>query len=208
MKVRVLAPAKLNLGLEILGRRSDGYHEVRTLYCAISLFDRIEIGNKSVSASAFGEGDLAIRARDAFLVAAMQCDRVGISIRKRIPVAAGMGGGSSDAAAVLLAMNQHMPGVDVLPIARSLGSDVPFLLGAGLALGRGRGEELEPLPFRAVWFVVLTPMQSIQDKTRTMFAALTANDFSDGSEVLSDAARLRNGAKLPNRFRNAFTRAL
>jgi len=208
MKVRALAPAKLNLGLEILGRRSDGYHEVRTLYCAISLFDRIKIGKELVSGSAFGERDLATRARDAFLETAKEREHVGISIRKRIPVAAGMGGGSSDAAAVLLGMNQRRPGVDLIPIARNLGSDVPFLLSAGLALGSGRGEELEPLPFRAMWFIVLTPIQAMPDKTRMMFASLLVNDFSDGSTVLDSATRLRQDAELPIAFHNGFARAL
>ena len=154
---RVRAYAKLNLGLRVLYKRPDGYHELRTVFQTISLADELEISCASAKqTSVVIEGtpeipdNLADRAARAVLDAAGRHAAVRIRLRKRIPSGAGLGGGSSDAAAVLLALpvlagfRIAMP--DLAALGAQLGSDVPFFLYGGTALGLGRGEELYPLP--------------------------------------------------------------
>ncbi|MBC7248355.1 MAG: 4-(cytidine 5'-diphospho)-2-C-methyl-D-erythritol kinase [Actinobacteria bacterium] len=151
------APAKINLYLEVGQLRPDGYHLVRTVMQAVALCDlvKVEVQDGGVGVELLVEGDappgeenLCHRAATAFLEAARLEWGVNIRLRKRIPVAAGLGGGSSDAAAVLRGLN-HLAG-DILPreelmgLAASLGSDVPFFLVGGTALGEGRGERIIP----------------------------------------------------------------
>jgi 4-diphosphocytidyl-2-C-methyl-D-erythritol kinase len=156
-----LAPAKLNLGLEILRRREDGYHEIETIFVPLALADRLTLAH-----GAPGSGPkLAIRGRagdlpadDSNLVvraARRTCAELGVpcdldlALEKEIPIAAGLGGGSSDAAATLLgveALHQRTLPVGARErIARELGADVPFFLDPRPALGRGIGDLLEPL---------------------------------------------------------------
>ena len=167
------AHAKVNLGLAVIARRGDGFHEIETLMARISLADEVRVrlaGTPGVTfeasyeagaASAVRDGaalptgseNLAVRAAEAYLTArrarATRSAEVGvhIALAKRIPIAAGLGGGSSDAAAVLRALAALLPSeVDVDRLARDLGSDVPFfLLDTDLAVARGRGERLTPL---------------------------------------------------------------
>lgn len=150
--------AKINLGLEVGNLRPDGFHEVRTVYQSIALADLLEVhpASRGLSFSCEGEGapadeeNLVVRAAHA-LQAAFSCKK-GARIRliKRIPVQAGLGGGSADAAVTLLALTRlwRLPAApaDLLPLAAALGSDVPFFLTGGTALGVGRGEEVYPLP--------------------------------------------------------------
>lgn len=168
-----IAHAKLNLGLAVIARRGDGYHEIETLMARISLADEVRVrvtGTPEVTFEATyeegaagavragaelpsGSANLAVRAAESYLSArhakAPQSADVGvhITLTKRIPIAAGLGGGSSDAAAVLRALAALLPcEVDVMTLARDLGSDVPFfLLDTALAVARGRGERLTPL---------------------------------------------------------------
>lgn len=158
--VRVAAPAKLNLFLRVLAREADGFHGVETLLCRISLADEVEatrIDAPGVALDAGGadlgpEADnLAVRA--ARLVLDSTGNRFGVQLRlgKQIPVRAGLGGGSSDAAAALAATNalagNAIPRHELLQLAARLGSDVPFFLsGAALALAWGHGERLLRLP--------------------------------------------------------------
>jgi 4-diphosphocytidyl-2-C-methyl-D-erythritol kinase len=157
--VRVEAPAKVNLHLRILGRRPDGYHDLETLFQAIDLRDVLDFerGGAGIELEVDGEdvgpaADILVkRAALAFLAAAGRISEgVRIRLEKRIPSGAGLGGGSSDAAATLRAMDALFPGAvppgRITAIAVGLGSDVPFFLGASpLAVGRGRGESLEPI---------------------------------------------------------------
>lgn len=158
-EVRILAPAKVNLGLAVLGSRADGYHELRTVFQAVSLCDRIVARRvrrgvlvHCPALPGLGERNLAHRAASLFFEQTGIASGVRIDLEKRIPPGGGLGGGSSDAAAVLLACCRLF---DVRPEpgalrawAASLGSDVPFFLGGGAAIGRGRGEFIEPLaPF-------------------------------------------------------------
>jgi 4-diphosphocytidyl-2-C-methyl-D-erythritol kinase len=169
-QVRVKALAKINLDLRVLGVRGDGYHELRTVFQTVSLADTIDIGyvagrETAVCATADVEipgQNLAGRAAELALEAMKKRGRVEIRIEKRIPMGAGLGGGSSDAAAVLLAMpalvGRRLELGTLMDMAGCLGSDVPFFLLGGRALGMGRGTELYPLPEPAArWGVLATP---------------------------------------------------
>ena len=156
-RVRVRALAKINLDLRVLGKRPDGFHELRTVFQTISLADSLDIAYTPARRTAIELEDplalpdnLVTRAAHAAMDAMRATGRVHIRLVKRIPMGAGLGGGSSDAAAVLLAL----PALAGRPIGMSrlcrsageLGSDVPFFLLGGAAVGVGRGTELFPLP--------------------------------------------------------------
>jgi len=160
--VRVPAYAKVNLRLDVLGRRADGYHELRTIFQAISLHDtlvletRRELGidlciaGNSQLAGEPGQDNLVYRAiRDLGSEIELK-HGVRAVLTKRIPVGRGLGGGSSDAAAALIGLLQltgkRVEAARLLQIASSLGADVPFFLLGGRALGIGRGDEIYPLP--------------------------------------------------------------
>ncbi len=150
--------AKVNLSLKVLGRRPDGYHELRTVFQTVGLADRIEFefeparrGLEIALDDALAIPDnLVLRAARLFCETCRVRGALRIRLRKRIPMGAGLGGGSSNAAAVLLALGPltgRRVAMDRLhAMAESLGSDVPFFLYGGTALGLGRGEELYPLP--------------------------------------------------------------
>jgi 4-diphosphocytidyl-2-C-methyl-D-erythritol kinase len=156
-RVRLRAFAKLNLDLRVLGKRPDGYHELRTIFQTISLADSLEIdftpGRKTVveleDALAIPD-NLVTRAAHLALAAMRTGGRVAMRLTKRIPMGAGLGGGSSDAAAVLLALpvlaGRRLDLAKLGELAQQLGSDVPFFLVGGRAVGIGRGAELFPLP--------------------------------------------------------------
>ena len=171
-RVRVLAHAKVNLHLRVLGRRADGYHDLETIFQAIDLHDVLEIeeGGAGVALSVTGEDEgpvednLVARAARAFLARAGRgLEGVRVRLEKRIPTGAGLGGGSSDAAATLRALDalfpRAVPPEEIRAIAEGLGSDVPFFLGpTPLALGRGRGEVIEPItPLPSLPGVVVLP---------------------------------------------------
>ena len=152
--VKLRSLAKINLDLRILHKRSDGFHELRTVFQTISLADTIEIEyaqsrrtDLTIEGSVDIPDNLILRAARAYLDAARLQARIHFRLTKRIPMGGGLGGGSSNAAAVLLAL-PALAGkpIDVEKIAAGLGSDVPFFLYGGAALGLGRGEELYPLP--------------------------------------------------------------
>jgi 4-diphosphocytidyl-2-C-methyl-D-erythritol kinase len=155
--VRVRAFAKLNLGLRVLYRRPDGYHELRTVFQTISLADQLEIyfaraRNTRIAIEGTPEipDNLVERAAHAVMEALSIHGNISFRLKKNIPTGAGLGGGSSDAAAVLLALpvlaRKALPSDVLFKLATELGSDVPFFLHGGTALGLGRGEELYPLP--------------------------------------------------------------
>jgi 4-diphosphocytidyl-2-C-methyl-D-erythritol kinase len=155
----VRAPAKVNLFLRVLGRREDGFHELLTVFQAIGLFDRIEVSltDGGIALEVVGPDlgpdpeNLAFRAARALLEEVNTPLGARIRLEKHIPAGAGLGGGSSDAAGVLVAVNRllggPLPSDRLASIGADLGSDVPFFLGEEpLALGRGRGESLVALP--------------------------------------------------------------
>lgn len=186
--------AKLNLGLEVLGLRQDGYHELRTIFQTIGLHDRITLrprrdGELRVRCAHPGvpedDTNLAVRAAQALRRYAGLTRGLTIEIDKRIPVAGGLGGGSSNAAAVLLGLDRLWKlglGPDgLLPLARRLGADVPFFLVGGTALGISRGDEIYPLrrQLRA-HVVVIDPERPISTARifKRLDAALTPRENS------------------------------
>src|SRR5580704_13123146 len=158
--IRVPAYAKLNLRLDVLGRRADGYHELRTIFQAISLHDTLALETKrepGIELRITGNAQLAGEpGKDNLVYRAIEelgreiGLRQGVSalLTKRIPVGRGLGGGSSDAAAALVALlrlsEKRVASARVLEIASGLGADVPFFLHGGRALGIGRGDEIYP----------------------------------------------------------------
>lgn len=164
--MNVKAYAKINLGLHIVGKRSDGFHDVETIFHRIDLFDSINIENSADISIACTDpsipvdsGNLCWKAAEMLRKESGIASGALITIKKKIPVGAGLGGGSSDAAAVLTALNA-MWGLslseDVLRrIALQLGSDVPFFLEKGSAFGEGRGERLTPLELNLPYWIVL-----------------------------------------------------
>jgi len=160
--VRVPAYAKVNLRLDVLGRRADGYHELRTIFQAISLHDTLVLETKrepGIDLRIAGNSQLAgEQGRDNLVYRALEVLGREIGLRqgvravltKRIPVGRGLGGGSSDASAALLGLlrltGKRIAAARLLEIASSLGADVPFFLHGGRALGIGRGDEIYPLP--------------------------------------------------------------
>ncbi|MFQ5511273.1 MAG: 4-(cytidine 5'-diphospho)-2-C-methyl-D-erythritol kinase [Candidatus Krumholzibacteriia bacterium] len=174
-RYRARARAKVNLALEIIRRRRDGYHELETILQSVNLYDELELefdhsGRIDIDCSdpaiPTGPGSLCYR---AVAKVARFCGReIGakIHIDKRIPTGAGLGGGSSDAAAVLLAADRALglgaSAAELGDLALELGSDVPFMLCGGTMLGQGRGEVLTPLePLRAGYFLIVKPPISI-----------------------------------------------
>jgi 4-diphosphocytidyl-2-C-methyl-D-erythritol kinase len=159
--------AKLNLGLEVLGLRQDGYHELRTIFQTISLRDDVVLtlrgGGISVRCDNTGvpqdETNLAARAALELARFARRPPDVGIEIVKRIPVSGGLGGGSSNAASVLLGLDRlwrlGLGPAGLLPLARRIGADVPFFLVGGTALGLARGDEVYPLHLQVRAHVVV-----------------------------------------------------
>lgn len=167
---RVLAPAKLNLRLKVTGRRPDGYHELVSVMVPVTLRDEIFLGTGPAGIRLNtlgipvpqGEDNLVFRAARAFFLRTRLKTAVSISLVKNIPVAAGLGGGSSDAAATLVGLNDlcHRPlsGDELAELALGLGADVPFFLVGGPCLATGIGEVLTPLPdWPSRWYVIVTP---------------------------------------------------
>jgi 4-diphosphocytidyl-2-C-methyl-D-erythritol kinase len=163
-------PAKVNLHLQVLGRRQDGFHEVRTLLVPVGLFDHLRVEEAPAgvlelvvegAAEVPVEGNTVLRAAQLLQEATGVQRGARLFLRKGIPVAAGLGGGSSDGAAALVLLSR-LWGLPVTwqalyPLAAALGSDVPFFLLGGLCWGVGRGEEVYPLPDLPPWWVVLVP---------------------------------------------------
>lgn len=156
VQVTVPSLAKLNLDLRVLGKRPDGYHELRTIFQTVSLGDRLTIGfepSKTLSLDLDSSIDipdnLILRAARLVVETLKIRAHIRISLKKKIPMGAGLGGGSSNAASILLALPAlaHKPiaMAETVHLAKSLGSDVPFFLLGGTALGIGRGTELYPM---------------------------------------------------------------
>jgi 4-diphosphocytidyl-2-C-methyl-D-erythritol kinase len=187
VEVVIQTPAKLNLFFEVLAKRGDGYHEIETLICPISLFDTVHFRAESsgcvefhcVVSRGFGEKEnaglgLIPRGCDNLAVRAVELLRTRAGIRagallglvKRIPAVSGLGGGSSDAAAALTAANigwkLDWPVSELARLAAELGSDIPFFLAGGSAICRGRGERIDPVQnFGELHFVVVRPPEGL-----------------------------------------------
>ena len=158
--MEIAAPAKINLWLRVLGRREDGFHEIESLFLPLDLADRLKIERTDSPDMAFscddpalpaGEDNLVVKAARLFRERTGVTGGVRILLEKRIPQGAGLGGGSSDAAAALRGLNElFAAGLGepaLLEMAAALGSDVPFFISARPAICRGRGERIEPCDF-------------------------------------------------------------
>ena len=175
------APAKLNLFLHVVGRRADGYHLLQTVFRLIDLVDWIEFSPREDSAIRLAEplpgvpedADLTVRA--ARLLQEAGAVRTGVTIRvaKRIPIGGGLGGGSSDAATTLIALNElwdaGLSRAELSALAVRLGADVPFFLLGRNAFAEGIGERLTPLDLGPAWYVVITPQVAVS--TREIFSS-------------------------------------
>jgi 4-diphosphocytidyl-2-C-methyl-D-erythritol kinase len=191
------APAKVNLALHVTGRRPDGYHLIQTLAVFTALGDRIAVeeasadvfhlsGLHSHSLSANGD-NLVIRARDLLReIAGAPCPPVAIALEKNLPVASGLGGGSSDAAATLKALMRHwrlsIPEKRLAEAALSLGADLPMCLAARPLLASGIGERLTPLPLLPAFDMVLVN-PGVEVATPKVFSALESRDGSPLPQV-------------------------
>jgi 4-diphosphocytidyl-2-C-methyl-D-erythritol kinase len=214
--VEVRAPAKINLTLEVLGERSDGFHEIRSVVQTIDLYDDLRFRSNLqlrfiCDNPDFIVGESLVSKAAALLQEASGSDRgATIEIKKRIPMVAGLGGDSSDAAAVLSGLNQlwklRLSLVELAELASKLGSDVPFFLYGGTALMEGRGEKLKalpPLPRR--WVVLLVPPFSrVKEKTTRLYAGLKSSHYTDG-QITEKLARALNDEKFrPSLLFNTF----
>ena len=163
--MKIFAPAKVNLGLSVLGRRGDGDHELHGVMLPLSTGDELEVERAaSLSLVVRGadlpgdEDNLVYRAARAYLDAAGVWEGARIVLHKRLPIASGLGGGSSDAASILLALGQLYPAEVELPaLARALGADVPFFLLRGPALAEGVGERLTKVRVPELNLVLANP---------------------------------------------------
>lgn len=194
MIVRLDAPAKINLSLHVLGRRTDGFHEIRTVFQAVDLSDEIQLWRegRGIELETVGADlgpartNLAYRAAESFLESFPDSRGVRIRLVKRIPAGAGLGGGSSDAAAVLrcLAADRPTPPAptELMRLGAALGSDVPFFLGRStLAGATGRGERLRPLtPLPEAHLVLALPPAHVS--TVEAYRALGRGPLDEGDE--------------------------
>ncbi|HEY2664165.1 MAG TPA: 4-(cytidine 5'-diphospho)-2-C-methyl-D-erythritol kinase [Candidatus Binataceae bacterium] len=206
VKLAALAtPAKINLFLRVTGKRADGYHELDSVFVPISLFDRVTVemrtaGSNSVSLRTgspdvpIGERNLAVRAARKFLDEFRLKSAVAIELNKQIPIGAGLGGGSSDAAAVLRLMASLCRIEDprrLAALALSIGADLPFFLDPRPGHVRGVGEQIEPLKrMPAMHFVIGIPL--VEVSTTEVFSNLERSGWS-GPASESDIASLERG---------------
>jgi 4-diphosphocytidyl-2-C-methyl-D-erythritol kinase len=221
--VRVPAFAKVNLRLEILGRRPDGYHELRTIFQAVTLHDTLVletsrepgidlriVGNVQL-ASEPGKDNLVYRAIHELSRELRFHDGVRAVLTKRIPVGRGLGGGSSDAAAALIGLmrlaKKRVEAARLSEIASSLGADVPYFLRGGRALGIGRGDEIYPLPDLARRYVLVVSPHEIAVPTREAYRwiAERLTKASDATKLIRFCAQCWSpqGGALENDFEDA-----
>jgi 4-diphosphocytidyl-2-C-methyl-D-erythritol kinase len=216
--MRTVAPAKVNWTLEVLGKRDDGYHEIRSVMQTVDLCDDVSIESSAALSLAVAgeheasEDDLTLKA--ARLIAARVGSELPAAIRvtKRIPVGSGLGGGSSDAAATMRLLNElHGLGLsaeDLATAGAEVGSDVPFFVYGGTALVEGRGERVTPLPDASeTWMVLVVPPIRVAEKTKRMYQALRLGDFSNGGRSDALSQRVLQGERVSQEdIHNVFER--
>ena len=204
----LLAPAKVNLILEVLDRRGDDYHEIRSLMQTVSLCDLLsfelaeDVSLECTEPSLQNNDNLVVRVAK-LLQETCGCRKgARIKLEKRIPWGAGLGGGSSDAAATLLALNElwglKLSTSQLVQLGARLGSDIPFFFHRGIALVEGRGEKVtllsQSLP---QWFVLLIPpVPCPPQKTRELYSRLGKSHYTDGSRVTKALDALSRSGQL------------
>lgn len=205
MTLVLRAYGKLNLTLEVLGRRPDGYHQVVSVLQTVSLADVLtfrpgaQLTLRCSDRALESEGNLVLQAA-RLLQTATGCSRgVAVVLEKGIPTAGGLGGGSADAAATLWALARlwDLPAAQLPDLAARLGSDVPFFLEGGTALAQGRGERIIPLPpAPESWFLVVRPKLDIPEKTATLYHLLGEEHWTRGGAAQQLAEALRQGERV------------
>ena len=212
----VPAWAKINLTLSVLAKRQDGYHALASVMQTISLCDtlRFQLTSQDDLSCAVdvpalsNDQNLALRAARLLREEGYLSSGVSIELHKEIPAQGGLGGGSSDAASVLTALNRlyslGLSEARLEELGARLGSDVPFFIRGGTALVEGRGEFVTPLPdAESLWLIVARPPVSIS--TADVFRRLTAEDYGDDQDTSAIVAAIRNGEPLPlERLSNTF----
>lgn len=184
------SPAKINLRLEILRKREDGYHELRTVFQKINLYDRLHFCLKrqrgiSIKVDPPGlptdEKNLVYRAAQAFLRKTDYQGGVEIKIEKRIPLGAGLGGGSSNAATTLMALNQllgkGLSDRELMTLGLAIGADVPFFFLGGSAIATGIGEKLKKIELPALWYILIYPGFEVSTRWAYQNFVLTKKRF-------------------------------
>lgn len=215
----ITAPAKINLTLEVLRKRPDGFHEIRSVFQAVDLYDTLHIApGVGINYNCDLQGWSGQKSLMSKTVALLQetCgvkNGVAITLEKKIPLMSGLGGDSSDAAAVLKGLNEFwglkLPPEKLAEIGTSLGSDVVFFLNGPTALAAGRGEKITPLPqISPVWLVLVLPDVPVEmGKTGRMYANLKPGYLTDGAITQKLVETLKEGksfrpAMLYNTFEN------
>ena len=206
--LRLAANAKINLCLEVLRRRSDGYHDLATIFQSITLADELLVEAREApgitlavaeGGAPAGPGNLCWNAAEAYQRLRGWPAGVSIRLRKQIPMGGGLGGGSADAAAVLMALRELDPDPPALETLRrttaKLGADVAFCLLGGTALGQGRGDELMQLaPSPECWACLVKPEFAVS--TAEAFGMLSQEDFTPGAKAQELGARIAAEAPL------------
>lgn len=201
----VLAPAKINLTLEVLAKRHDGFHEIRSVFQGVNLCDglRFRLSRNiefKCSLPDWTPEESLVSKAVSLLQEATGCSKgAAIEISKCIPLVSGLGGDSSDAAAALRGLNKlwelGLSQEKLLELAVQLGSDVAFFLYGGTALVEGRGEKVSPLPpFPHMWVILVVPsVPRLQGKTKQLYARLNASHYTDGQITKRLVKALREG---------------
>ena len=218
LKVTIETPAKVNLTLEVLGKREDGYHEIASVMQTISLFDTLTFRPSDEIKVLAEIEDLETRDnlihRAAILLRETSGVSAGAEIRldKQIPLAAGLGGGSSDAAATLLGLDRlwglELGEGELKELAARLGSDVPFFVTGGTALVEGRGERVSNVKTPpTLWLVLAFPDHRLENKTATAYKTLSNTDHTDGRRTADLVERIESGSEINyDAFFNVFGR--
>ena len=205
---------KVNLTLEILGRRRDGFHNLASVMQTVDLFDTIEFYESEDVVITCDDGEITPEINLASKAASVLQQKVGIStgatisIKKNIPVSAGLGGGSTDAAAALRGLNKlwklGLSLDELTEIGADIGSDVPFLVRGGTSLVQGRGEVVTPItPAEVPKFMIVTPRVDLENptaKTASVFSHVNESMFTRGKLTHKLASRIRAGGDCPSEF--------
>ncbi len=188
--LQLKSPAKVNLRLEILKRREDGYHDIRTIFQKISLYDTLSLSLKKEKGICIttdhpdlpvGKGNLIYQAVQMILKKSEYQGGLTVNIRKKIPMGAGLGGGSSNAATILKALNQllevGLPAKALMKMGLHLGADVPFFFSGGAAMATGIGERLKKIDLPELWYVLINPKFEVSTRWAYQNFVLTKRHF-------------------------------
>ncbi len=215
------AYAKINLSLEVLGKREDGYHDIISVMQLIELHDtlffsldeELTIASDSPKLTAEGENNLVWKAAHLLAGATGTSAGAHIELQKRIPISAGLGGGSSDAAAALMGLSKlwgvNISQEEMSRLAGKLGSDVPFFLSAPTALVQGRGERVMPLPLlRPCWVLLVYQPCDVEGKTKRLYSSLLKEEMTAGALTSELVSAIKQGDFPESRLlHNSFERA-